>query len=79
VKHRTASSLFVFGARRRGQHAQGGSTHYPNLADHTVLARHVEEMLADMFPKLKGKAITFASLTKESDVEKFERSLPESL
>ena len=28
VQHRTASSLFVSGTRRRGAHAQGGRTHY---------------------------------------------------
>jgi len=49
------------------------------VAAPTVLPRHVEEMLADMFPRLKGKAITFAKLTNESDVKEFERSLPESL
>jgi hypothetical protein len=47
------------------------------VADPTALPRHVEEMLADMLPALKGKAITFANLTKESDVVDFERSLPE--
>ena len=47
------------------------------VADPTVLPRHVEEMLADMLPALKGKAITFANLTNESDVVEFERSLPE--
>jgi hypothetical protein len=44
------------------------------VADPTVLPRHMEEMLADMFPKLKGKVISFATLRSESDVEQFESS-----
>ncbi len=49
------------------------------VADPTVPPRHVEEMLAAMLPVMTGRVITFAKLTNESDVEEFERSLPEAL
>ena len=49
------------------------------VADPNVPPRHVEEMLAAMLPALMGRVISFANLTNESDVVKFERSLPESL
>jgi hypothetical protein len=34
----------------------------------------VEQMLLSVFPELKGKVLTFATLTSEAEVEEFERS-----
>src|SRR2546422_5944689 len=34
----------------------------------------VEQILANVFPDLKGKMLTFVTLTSESEVEEFERS-----
>jgi len=34
----------------------------------------VEQMLANVFPDMKGKMLTFVTLTSESEVEEFERS-----
>ncbi len=36
----------------------------------------VEQALANVFPSLKGKVLTFATLASESDVEEFERLFP---
>jgi hypothetical protein len=47
------------------------------VADPRVLPRHVEEMVADMFPALKGKVIAFATLMSESDVKAYEEAVPE--
>ena len=44
------------------------------VADPNVPPRHVEQMLADMLPALKGRVVTFTNLTNESDVAEFDRS-----
>lgn len=44
------------------------------VASDTAQAWHVEEMLAEIFPALKG-ALIFATLATDFDVEEFERSL----
>ena len=49
------------------------------VAAPNALIWQVEAMLRDVFPALKGKFITTASLLSEFDVVEFERSLPESL
>jgi hypothetical protein len=48
------------------------------VANPSALAWQVEELLKDMFPALKGTAITFATLMSEFDVNEFERFLPET-
>jgi hypothetical protein len=45
------------------------------LVNAAVPAQQVEEMLAKVFPELKGKVLTFATLTSATEVEEFERSL----
>ena len=45
------------------------------VADATVPAWQVEDMLASTFPALRGVALRFESLTSEYDVKEFERSL----
>lgn len=47
-----------------------------HVASATADPEQVEEMLRDVFPTLQGKAILSATLTSDSDVEEFERSLP---
>ena len=47
------------------------------VAAATALAWHVEAMLDDMFPALRGKEIRFATLMSDFDVKEFERSLEE--
>ena len=44
------------------------------VADAAALPWLVEEMLADLFPALKGQLITSATLTSEFDVKELERS-----
>jgi hypothetical protein len=46
------------------------------VANATVPAAQVEQMLAKIFPDLKGKVLAFASLTTDPEVDEFERSLP---
>lgn len=48
---------------------------WSRVADATALAWRVEEMLATMFPDLKGRVVVFATLTSEFEVKEFERSL----
>jgi hypothetical protein len=57
----------------RGVRFPAGPWH--RVADATELAWQVEQILAKVFPDLKGKVLTFATLASESDVEEFERSL----
>jgi hypothetical protein len=38
-----------------------------------VPRQDVEKMLANVFPELKGKALTFATLAGEDDVQEFEK------
>jgi hypothetical protein len=40
-----------------------------------VPAQQVEEMLAKVFPDLKGKVLTFATLASDAEVDEFERLL----
>jgi hypothetical protein len=40
-----------------------------------VSAPQVEEMLARVFPELKGKFLTFVTLTSEAEVAAFEASI----
>jgi hypothetical protein len=47
------------------------------VASATALAQEVEQMLAEVFPDLKGRVLTFTTLMSEFDVKEFERSLPE--
>jgi len=48
------------------------------VASATAVAQEVEQMLAEVFPDLKGRVLTFTTLMSEFDVKEFERSLPES-
>ncbi len=45
------------------------------VAEATVPAWQVEDMLASIFPALKGRVLSVESLTSEYDVKEFERSL----
>jgi hypothetical protein len=45
------------------------------FANASSSAGQVEQMLVSVFPELKGKVLTFATLTSEAEVESFERSL----
>jgi hypothetical protein len=45
------------------------------FASASVSAGQVEQMLVSVFPELKGEVLTLATLTSESEVEAFERSL----
>ena len=45
------------------------------VADATVPAWQVEDMLASVFPVLRGRALRVESLTSEYEVKEFERSL----
>jgi len=45
------------------------------VADATVPAWQVEDMLASVFPALKGRVLRVESLTSEYDIKEFERSL----
>ena len=49
------------------------------VAGPNALSWQVEDMLREVFPALKGKFITTASLLSEFDVKEFERSLSEPL
>jgi len=49
------------------------------VAAPNALPWQVEDMLRNVFPALKGKFITAASLLSEFDVKEFERSLSEPL
>ena len=49
------------------------------VAAPNALPWQVEDMLRNVFPALKGKFITTASLLSEFDVKEFERSLSEPL
>jgi hypothetical protein len=40
-----------------------------------VLRENVEQLLANAFPYLKGKVLTFVTLTSEAEVEEFEASI----
>jgi hypothetical protein len=40
-----------------------------------VPRQNVEQLLANVFPYLKGKVLTFVTLTSESDVQAFEASI----
>jgi hypothetical protein len=40
-----------------------------------VPRQSVEQLLANVFPYLKGKVLTFVTLTSESDVQAFEASI----
>jgi len=44
------------------------------VADSSALSWVVERMLAEVFPELKGVALTFVSLTSEFEVKEFEHS-----
>jgi hypothetical protein len=46
------------------------------VAGATALPVDVEQLLADLFPELKGTVVRFAHLESDSDVQRFEKSLP---
>jgi hypothetical protein len=45
------------------------------VAEPTVPVWQVEDMLASVFPALKGRVLRFESLTSEDEVKEFERSV----
>jgi hypothetical protein len=60
----------------KGVRFPGGN--WIRVANPSVLAWQVEDLLKDMFPALKAGVITFATLMSEFDVNEFERFLPET-
>ena len=48
-----------------------------HAGDATALPEDLEAMLGDVFPGLKGVPIKSVTLMSDSDVEQFERSMPE--
>lgn len=57
----------------RGVRFPGGK--WIRVGDATAEGQQVQDMVRDVFPSLKGKAIISASLRSESDVQEFEARL----
>jgi len=45
------------------------------VATASATSAQVEEMLANVFPALRGKVLVFVSLSSEAEIQEFERSL----
>ena len=45
------------------------------VANGSATSAHVEEILASVFPGLRGKVLVFVSLSNEAETQEFERSL----
>jgi len=52
------------------------SGRWVRVADATALPVEVEQVLAELFPDLKGSVVRFMRLECEADVQRFEESLP---